>query len=166
MLFRSLTINSSTTFTISSTLNGSVFSLTTSSGSITLQQTTTNISVGQPIVFYGTTFGNIIAGTTYYVNTIVSSTTFTVSLIPNGAVYQLLTATGTMICGTSQLPGTLSVSNTSANIIAGSISVSNTTVTTNVVTCASTTTLAIGQPVVFSSTIGVLTAGKIGRAHV
>ena len=52
----------------------------TISGSVTTAQVTTaNMYVGMPIVFTGTTFGNIVAGTTYYVLQIASSTTFTIT---------------------------------------------------------------------------------------
>ena len=53
----------------------------TVSGSVTTAQTTVaNMYVGMPIVFSGTTFGGITAGTTYYVLQIISvSNTFTIT---------------------------------------------------------------------------------------
>jgi hypothetical protein len=48
------------------------------------------------IKFTGTTFGGITAGTSYYVQSIVSATTFTVSTSRNGTAITLSTASGTM----------------------------------------------------------------------
>ena len=58
---------------------------------------TVRLSINDPIRFYGTVFGNIVAGTVYYINTIVDSTHFTVALAPDGLTFSLTTATGTMI---------------------------------------------------------------------
>ena len=49
-----------------------------------------------PIQFYGVVFGNIVAGTTYYVRTIVANTSFTVSSTLGGGDFALADATGTM----------------------------------------------------------------------
>jgi hypothetical protein len=49
-----------------------------------------------PIKFTGTVFGNIVAGTTYYVRTIVANTSFTISETISGADFALATATGSM----------------------------------------------------------------------
>jgi hypothetical protein len=54
---------------------------------------------GMPIVFFGTAFGGITAGATYYIGTIVPgypTSTITVTSLPGGAVFGLTTATGTM----------------------------------------------------------------------
>ena len=48
------------------------------------------------IKFTGTTFGNIVAGTTYYVQDVVSSTTFKISTTRYGDAFTLTTATGSM----------------------------------------------------------------------
>ena len=149
-----LTVPSTTTFTISPTWNGAVFPLSTASGSINCQQSTTNMVVGQPFVFWGATFGNVVAGTTYYVQSVVSTSTFTITTIQGGLVYQLLTSTGTMVAATPLLPSTINVSSTAASTAAGGIAVSATTVTTNLITVASTATLTVGMPILFSSSIG------------
>lgn len=57
---------------------------------------TNNFTVGRRIVFSGTTFGGIIDGYTYYVRSIESSTTFTVSTTEGGSVFNLNTGTGFM----------------------------------------------------------------------
>ena len=57
---------------------------------------TTDFYLGMPIQFYGVVFGNIVAGTTYYVRTIVANTSFTVSSTLGGGNFALADATGTM----------------------------------------------------------------------
>jgi hypothetical protein len=51
---------------------------------------------GASIKFTGTTFGGVVAGTTYYVQSIVSATTFKISTTRNNAVFNLTTASGSM----------------------------------------------------------------------
>jgi hypothetical protein len=51
---------------------------------------------GIAIKFTGTTFGNIIVGTTYYVQSIVNGTTFTISATRNGEVFELESDSGSM----------------------------------------------------------------------
>jgi len=57
--------------------------------------TTANLVANMPISFTGTV-GGVVAGTTYYVKTIVSNTTFTISASSGGSVKQLTDGTGTM----------------------------------------------------------------------
>jgi len=52
--------------------------------------------IGQPVSFSGTVFGNVAINTTYYVLTIPTATTFTISATSGGAVFALATATGSM----------------------------------------------------------------------
>jgi hypothetical protein len=58
---------------------------------------TARLTLNDPIRFYGTVFGGIVAGTVYYVNGIVDSTHFTVALTADGLTFSLTSATGTMI---------------------------------------------------------------------
>jgi hypothetical protein len=51
---------------------------------------------GVEIKFTGTTFGNIVAGTSYYVRSIVNATTFTISATRTGEVFVLANGSGTM----------------------------------------------------------------------
>ena len=51
---------------------------------------------GRPVVFSGTIFGDLVAGQVYYVKSVVSSTTFTVSVTQNGSTCLLLNGTGSM----------------------------------------------------------------------
>ena len=57
--------------------------------------TTANLVANMPISFTGTV-GGVVAGTTYYVKTIVNDTTFTISSSSGGSVKQLNTETGSM----------------------------------------------------------------------
>ena len=51
---------------------------------------------GQPVQFVGSVFGNVAINTTYYVKTIVTETTFTISATQSGSVFTLTTSSGTM----------------------------------------------------------------------
>ena len=57
---------------------------------------TAGFYLNMPIQFYGVVLGNIVAGTTYYVRTIVANTSFTVSATIGGGDFALADATGTM----------------------------------------------------------------------
>ena len=57
---------------------------------------TTQFTVGRPVVFTSTVFGGVEEGETYYIKTINSSTTFTIAATQNGDVFPLTSATGSM----------------------------------------------------------------------
>ena len=57
---------------------------------------TAEMYIGQPVNFTGTVFGNVLINTTYYVLTIPTATTFTISATSGGGVFALATATGSM----------------------------------------------------------------------
>lgn len=161
-----LNVFSTTTFNVSTTLNGAPVTISTASGSITVQQTTTNLQLNQPIMFNGTAFGNVATNTVYYILTIPSTTTFTVSLAPGGTALSLVNASGTMV--TSAVPITIPNAVVVSNSTAGSnilttptIAVTATAATTNLITCASTSTLAIGSAIIVNSNFGNLIAGNI-----
>jgi len=80
------------------TLNQIITNATiTNSSSNTITCTTTNsFTIGRPVVFTDTAFGNINEGTTYYIRTIDSTTTFTISATQNGPVYALTNDSGSM----------------------------------------------------------------------
>ena len=56
--------------------------------------------VGKPIQFTGTVFGGVAINTTYYVKTIPTATTFTISATSGGSTFALTTASGTMTANT------------------------------------------------------------------
>jgi hypothetical protein len=85
---------------------GTIFGGTVTNTTITTNIVTTeyahNLSIGDPIIFSGTTFGNIVANTQYFVLTVPSSTTFTMTVTQAG--------TGT------QVPSSLSTSSGTATV--------------------------------------------------
>lgn len=64
---------------------------------------TSGFSVGRPVVFSGTVFGNVIPGQTYYIQSIIDNLTFTISETVSGPALQLSNSTGDM---TATLPET------------------------------------------------------------
>ena len=57
---------------------------------------TTGFTPGNPIIFGGVAFGNIVSGTTYYISAVNSSTDFTISISPNGNTFELQLGLGTI----------------------------------------------------------------------
>ena len=57
---------------------------------------TTQFTVGRPVIFTSTVFGGIVEGETYYIRTINSTTTFTIAATQNGDVFSLTAASGSM----------------------------------------------------------------------
>jgi hypothetical protein len=127
----------STTIQISTAQFSGLWQLSPATGSMTLNypaltgyiigdaNCTANMSVNNPIEFQGTTFGSIVAGTTYYVNDIINSNTFTVSA-------GLVSVTVSSTANVASFP---------SNIIVGS-----------------TSSLVNLNPIVFDTTVGLLTA--------
>ncbi len=77
-----LYVNNINTFSISTSsteLSLPITNTTASTNEITVSSATTNMTMLNPIKFSGTAFGNIVAGTTYYISRIKSSTNFTMS---------------------------------------------------------------------------------------
>jgi hypothetical protein len=79
-------------------------SVTGTNNTITVDSTKSMV-VGTAITFAGTSFGNLIAGNTYYIKSIINSTTLTVSQTLNGTTYGLTTATGMMEANTTAPSG-------------------------------------------------------------
>jgi hypothetical protein len=80
---------------------GNEFTVTaTTSGTNTITcSSTVGLLTGREVIFSGTSFGNIVAGTTYYIRSIESLTRFTISTTPyNGTAVTLTTSTGSMKC--------------------------------------------------------------------
>jgi len=74
----------------------------TSSGSNSVSVSATGSLVANlPIVFSGTSFGNIVSGTTYYVGTIIDSTHITLLTSSGGSTLAVTNATGSLT-GTTQ----------------------------------------------------------------
>jgi len=74
--------------------------------------TTIQMFEGQPCRFAGSVFGGVAINTTYYVDTIITETTFTISATQGGSVFALSTAAGTMRMNrVTPTPITLPISN-------------------------------------------------------
>lgn len=67
------------TFTISNTLSTVTITATTITTNLLTTSSTATLTLFYPIVFSGSVFGNIVAGTTYYISHIQSATQFTVA---------------------------------------------------------------------------------------
>ncbi len=78
--------------------------LASGSGNVTVVNTS-GMAADQSIVFVSS-FGNIEAGTTYYIKQVVSGTIIRLSLTPGGALFDPGTASGPVVC-TSFAPGGL-----------------------------------------------------------
>jgi len=58
---------------------------------------TYGFTVGRPIIFTGTTIGGIVENQTYYIKSIINSTTFTISVTQNGSTFLVNDAVGSMV---------------------------------------------------------------------
>ena len=112
-------IINSITFTVTNTLITTVSTATATGSNLITVTSTAGFTVGNPIIFSGTTFGGIVAERVYYVQVVNDSTTFTISATaagdpgvptawtPGGAV-GLSTATGSMFVRTGGTDVTMS----------------------------------------------------------
>lgn len=124
---------------------------------------TSSMYIDMPIVFTGTTFGGVTAGTTYYVASIPSSTNFTIATSAGGANVNLSAASGSMYANPVQY---FYVATQDYNSTEYSKTVSQTipTITLSGVQIvgtagqfqcsAASSTLVVNQPVVISGTLG------------
>jgi len=69
---------------------------TVSSNNTLVVSSTAGFSVGRPVNFTGTTFGGVNTGITYYVKSILYSTTFTITATQNGPTYLINNGAGLM----------------------------------------------------------------------
>ena len=69
---------------------------TASSNNLVTVTSTVGFSIGRPVIFSGTTFGDINSGQQYYIKTIPSSTTFSISATQNGSELLLTDSSGSM----------------------------------------------------------------------
>ena len=74
--------------------------------------------VGKPIQFTGAVFGGVAINTTYYVLTIPTETTFTISATSGGSIFALSTATGSMKANTIK-PSPIVLPITNIDAVAG-----------------------------------------------
>ena len=67
-------------------------------------ESTSGLTVGQQIIFTGTTFGGVSTNVTYYIQSVFSTSQFKVSVTKNGPALTLTSANGTMTATASQNP--------------------------------------------------------------
>ncbi len=70
-------------------------STSNTNNSITVNSTT-GFTIGRPVVFTGFVFGGIVQNETYYIKSILNSTSFTITATQNGPTYFLTTDAGSM----------------------------------------------------------------------
>ena len=88
---------------IKATYTDTATATTASTDAITITDTSWLVAGETAVKFTGTTFGNIVADTEYFVNTVIDATTFTVSATKGGAILALSDATGSMTLDLSYL---------------------------------------------------------------
>jgi hypothetical protein len=128
---------------------------------------TSGFYLDMPVVFTGNTFGGIIAGATYYVRQVLTSTTFTISSAPGtntgpDDLVNLTTSTGIMYVNpisymyncTGSYDGNVIIKYASnTNVVTTTVTGTNTSSTGNTITVSSTSGFVVGYPVAFSGTL-------------
>lgn len=128
---------------------------------------TAGFYLDMPIQFSGNVFGGVTAGTVYYVRSVLSATTFSISSSPGtasgpAALFNLTTGSGSMTVtpvsyiyiSTGSYDGTTvtkTVANT--NVVTNTVIATNTASTGNLITVSSTANFVVGYPVAFSGTL-------------
>ena len=88
------------TFAIATSVITATITATSSGTNLIVTSDTSQFVVNNPIIFTGTTFGNIIAETIYYIQVINSGTTFTISQTPGGGALGLQDKSGVVTART------------------------------------------------------------------
>jgi hypothetical protein len=110
-------------------------------------------------MFTGTSIeANITSGTTYYIRNVSTNTYFTVSSTIGGANVNLAGGSGLMYANPVSY---ICVATDTYNSTAYPKNVISTTVTTNVVTLNSTSSLLVNAPIVFDANIGGLYSNTV-----
>jgi hypothetical protein len=114
-------IVTSSTFQIASSIISATITATSSAGNLITTPDTSQFVVNNPIIFVGTTFGQIQAETVYYVQVINSPTTFTISQAPGGGAVGLVDKVGQCTArtcpvafGLATLSGTMTLTTTAS----------------------------------------------------
>jgi len=106
----------STHFQIVSSLTQTVARSTQVGSNLITVDSTAGFIANNPVIFIGTEFGDIQKEKVYYILAINNSTTFTISLTPNGAAVNLLNATGEFIVKTT--PAVFNLTTDSGSMVA------------------------------------------------
>jgi hypothetical protein len=100
-------IVTSSTFQVASSIISATITATSAAGNLITTPDTSQFVVNNPIVFVGTTFGNIQSEATYYIQVINSATSFTISQTPGGGAVNLVDKTGQVTARTCPAAVTL-----------------------------------------------------------
>jgi hypothetical protein len=128
---------------------------------------TAGFYLDMPIQFSGIVFGGVTAGTIYYVRSIPSTTTFTISATPGtfsgpAALVNLSGASGTMtvspvsymyVASGSYDGNAIPKYLTNTTAVTTTVTATNTSSTGNLITVSSTSGFVVGYPVLITSTI-------------
>ena len=102
-----LTVIDLETFTMAATNDLPVMfevTATSSSNNSITCETTQSLTINEPIIFTGTTFGNIVSGATYYVREkFTNGTSFSISTLVNGPAVTLTNDTGSCMLNSQDL---------------------------------------------------------------
>ena len=162
------------------TIRGTVSTTATTvaaTGNLVTVTSTTGMYAGMRIVFTGTAFGNLVANKWYWIVSVASTTTITITDSYGGSAINPGTASGTMTVTAGSVPethGTITYNNTLSTIKGAEIiranktflayegtayvdasyggTVTTTTASNNRFTTGSAHNLTVGDPVVFSGT--------------
>lgn len=153
------------TVCVSESLSQIVITNTYANDLILTANTTSQLYPDMPIVFTGnsTTLSTagITPGTTYYVNQVVSSNTFTITSTSGGGGSNVnINASSGNVYANPISYLYIATDDYAANI--STKTVSNTTVTTDTITLNNTTSLTVNSPIIFEGTaFGNLTANQV-----
>jgi hypothetical protein len=100
-------IISTTNFTVASSIITTAASASEVTSNLITVTSTAGFIPGNPIMFYGNTFGGITNGVVYYILAVNDNTTFTISLSSGGSAVNLTTAIGDVIVRTTGVSATL-----------------------------------------------------------
>ena len=139
------TIDSNTMFTLSLTPGGAVVALTTTTGTMACYPAIINLQINQPVVFNGPSFGGIVAGTVYYIKSLLTNNQFTVSTTIGGTIQALTDVTAVMAM--TMQPAT---------------SIANTAYYVNSIPSSTSFSVAAALPSVFTATISSTTITVTG----
>jgi len=142
---------------------------------------TAGFYLDMPVQFTGIVFGGVTAGTTYYVRSIPSATTFTIAATPGttagpAALVNLSTASGSMtvspvnymyVASGSYDATVISKTASNTTIVTTTVTSNGTNATGNLITVSSTANFVVGYPVAFSGTISnVFATSTYGTGNV
>lgn len=139
------------TWRVNATQYAAPATITGTLNKLTVSPNTTGFYRDMPIVFTGTTYGNITAGNTYYIKEVATANSITLTTTPGGAVHTVTDNTGNTMYGNPA--SYVYVATASYNSAKYEKEATNTYVTTNIVKLNNTTNLTVNSPIIFTGTV-------------